>query len=276
MKPRLRIPLRGVFAIAGRSPAMPVALLALFFSLFGTATAAKVLIDGKNIKNHTIAVSKLTKRAQRQLTSHARTADTAAVSAVSTVSASVFDGVAKKPVPLSSTPAPGALLPLDANGRFPESVLPIAQPPKAPNIGARVYNSTDEAVPIQPPGTAPKLLTFDSVSFDTAHLFDSTHPTSLRAPVTGIYIINANVSWQITPSPTGLNRAVYVYVNGGAISVDQRPPAEETRQVVTTLYRLNAGDEVEVGVAQDEASTLNANAVGAYAPSLAMAWIAPG
>ena len=60
------------------------------------------------------------------------------------------------------------------------------------------------------------------------------------------------------------------------MSVDRRPPAEETRQVITTLYRLSAGDEVEVGVAQDEAASLDANAVGDYAPSLAIAWIAPG
>jgi hypothetical protein len=263
--------LRHLAAGGRRFPAMPVALLALFLSLFGSATAAKVLIDGKNIKNGSIPVTKLTKKAHRQLTAHARTADTAAISAASVVSASVFDGVAKKPVPLSSTPAPGALLPLDANGSFPESVLPLNSTTKAPNIAARVYNSTDEPI-----GGSVTLLTFDRVQVDTAHLFDPTHPTALTAPVSGIYLINANVSWQITPSPTGLNRAVYVYVNGGAVSVDQRPPAEETRQVVTTIYPLKAGDQVTVGVAHDAGMTLNANGVGAYAPSLAMAWIAPG
>jgi hypothetical protein len=249
---------------------MPVALLALFFSLFGSATAAKVLIDGKNIKNRSIPATKLTKKAHRQLTAHARTADSATLSAVSAVSASVFDGVAKKAVPLSSTPAPGALLPLDANASFPASVLPLDSTTKAPNIAARVYNSTDEPI-----GGSVTLLTFDRVLVDTAQLFDPAHPTALKAPVAGIYLINANVSWQIAPA-TGLNRAVYVYVNGGAVSVDQRPPAEETRQVVTTIYPLKAGDQVTVGVAHDGATTLNANAVGAYAPSLAMAWIAPG
>lgn len=95
------------------------------------------------------------------------------------------------------------------------------------------------------------------------------------APVSGVYLINANISWQIA-STWGQNRAVYVYVNGLTVSVDQRPPVAETRQVVTTLYRLKAGDEVEVGVAQDEASSLNADAVGDYAPSFAMALVAPG
>jgi len=59
------------------------------------------------------------------------------------------------------------------------------------------------------------------------------------------------------------------------IAVDQRPPAEETRQVVTTVYRLDAGDTTGIGVGQD-AGDLTANAVGDYAPALAMVWIAPG
>jgi hypothetical protein len=118
-------------------------------------------------------------------------------------------------------------------------------------------------------------LTFDRVSFDTAHLFDPSHPTRLKAPVAGVYLVTTNVSWQVAGT-YGLNRAVVVYVNGHAVSIDQRPPAEETRQVVTTLYRLNAGDEVEVGVGQDEASVLIADAVGDYAPSLGMALIAAG
>ena len=59
------------------------------------------------------------------------------------------------------------------------------------------------------------------------------------------------------------------------IAVDQRPPADETRQVMTTIYRLDAGDTVGVGIGQD-AGDLTANAVGDYAPSPAMAWIAPG
>lgn len=245
------------------SPAMLVALIALFMSLGGTATAAKVLIDGKNIRNGTIAASKLTKKARHQLTAHARTAGRARLAESADSADSLTDEASGDTLLASSTPTPGELLPLDADGHF--------SPSASPNIAARIYSSTDEAVPIG----GVKMLTFDRVSFDTAHLFDQAHATRLKAPVNGVYLINANISWQIS-SAWGLNRAVYVYVNGYAISVDQRPPATETRQVVTTLYRLKAGDEVEVGVAQDEAGSLNVNAVGDYAPSLAIALIAPG
>lgn len=153
------------------------------------------------------------------------------------------------------------------HGRFPPSVLPT--------VAARVYSSADEHTRIQIAGAPVQRLTFDSVSFDTGNLFDPRRPTDLTAPMTGVYLITTNVSWAIEPNETsGINRAVYVYVNDHAIAVDQRPPAGETRQTVTTLYRLDAGDVVEVGVGQD-GGNLTANAVGDYAPSLAMALIGP-
>jgi hypothetical protein len=243
---------------------MIVALIALLMSLGGTATAAKMLITSKDIKNGTIRLVDLNKHTRKQLTAHARRA---ARADVADSADSVTDEATGDTVSASSDPTAGDLLPLSADGRFPGSVLP--------NVAARIYNSTDEPVPLQIPGGPVMRLTFDRVSFDTAHLFDPSHPTRLRAPVGGVYLITTNVSWQIAGT-YGLNRAVVVYVNGNAVSIDQRPPAQETRQVVTTLYRLNAGDEVEVGVGQDEAGVLNADAVGDYAPSLAMAWIAPG
>ena len=62
-----------------RPPALPVALLALFLSLFGTATAAKLLITSKDIKNGTIRIVDLNKGTRKQLTAHARSATRADV-----------------------------------------------------------------------------------------------------------------------------------------------------------------------------------------------------
>jgi hypothetical protein len=56
------------------TPSMAVAVIALFLSLVGSATAAKVLITGKDIKDGTIQLSDLSRKARAHLTAHARTA----------------------------------------------------------------------------------------------------------------------------------------------------------------------------------------------------------
>lgn len=134
----------------------------------------------------------------------------------------------------------------------------------------------DEPTRIQIAGGPVQRLHFDSVSFDTDHLFDARRPSELTAPVAGIYAITTNVAWpQQQNERVGVNRAVYVYVDGRVVAADQRPPADATLQNITTLYKLAAGDVVEVGIGQD-GGDLVAGAIGDYAPSLAMALIGPG
>jgi hypothetical protein len=246
------------------SPSLVVAMLALLVSLAGTAGAAQVLITGRDIKDGTIQLADLSAGAKAGLRAHATTAG------------ALDDRSSARLIGASSTPRAGNLLPLAGNGEFPEGAVPLDSTTKAPNVAARVYSSQDQLTHIQIVGLPVQQLTFDKVSFDTGHLYDPAHPTRLTAPTAGIYLITTNVSWAIEgTSRNGVNRAVYISVNDHVIAVDQRPPADETRQVVTTIYRLNAGDAVGVGIAQD-AGDLTTNAVGDYAPSLAMAWIAPG
>ena len=249
------------------SPSLLVAMVALLVSLGGTATAAGVLITSNDIKDGTIRLADLSATTKQSLHSYSKSADTAVgLNDVDSLSA----------IHASSSPRPRDLYPLGENREFPESVLPLDSTSKAPNVAARVYSANDQPTHIQIAFGPVQRLTFDHVSFDTDHLFDPAHPTQLRAPVAGIYLITTNVSWAVDWARNGYNRAVYVYRNEvQAIAVDQRPPAEETRQVVTTVYRLNAGDTIEVGIAQD-AGDLTANAVGDYAPALSMVWLAPG
>jgi len=244
------------------SPAMVVAMLALLVSLGGSAAAAvHALITSRDIKDGTIRIVDLSDGAKASLHAHSLDADHA------DQAYALDDPTSLHSFQATQAPTPGNLLPLDSQGRFPASVLPT--------VAARVYSSTNEHTRIQIAGGPVQRLTFDSVSFDTDHLFDPRRPTELTAPMTGVYLVTTNVSWAIEPNATsGINRAVYVYVNGHAIAVDQRPPAGETRQTVTTLYKLAAGDLVDVGIGQD-GGDLSANAVGDYAPSLAMALIGP-
>jgi hypothetical protein len=250
------------------SSALVVATIALFVALTGSAAATRALITSRDIKNGTIQTVDLSPTAKTSLHSWSRRARTAG---------SLRDD--RNPdvmISAASQPQKGELLPLGNNKQFPESVVPLDSTTKAPNIAARVYSSHDEPTKIQIAFGPVQQLTFDQVSFDTDHLFDPQQPSRLTAPVGGVYVITTSVSWAVQgTSLNGVNRAVYVTVNDHVIAVDQRPPAAETRQVVTTIYRLNPGDAVQVGIGQD-AGDLTANAVGDYAPSLAMAWIAPG
>jgi len=253
------------------SPAFLLSLLALFVAAAGTATAGRALITGRDIKDGSVQLADLSPKARKALTAKSTQADFARQASFATDAgaATVVRDWSNptKVIKASTTPIRGNMLALGSDGRFPISVMP--------NVAARVYSSTDEPFPLQIAFGPVKNLTFDRVSFDTAGLFDPAHPTRLTAPVSGVYLITTSVSWQVSPA-SGNNRAVYVWVNGRAISVDQRPPADETRQTVTTIYRLRAGDDVEVGLGQDGSDTLIANAVGDYAPSLAMALIAQG
>jgi hypothetical protein len=250
------------------SPALLVAVLALFVALGGTATAAKVLITSGDIKNGTIRLVDINKKTRKQLAQHADAADFA-LSAGFADQANALDDSASPGgdgLQASSAPRPNMLVALGGDARLPRAAMP--------NVAARVYSTKDQDSPLQIAGAPVKRVAFDSVSFDTGGMFKPTDPTRLTAPVDGIYLITTSISWQVSGT-SGLNRAVYVYVDGHAIAVDQRPPAEETRQVVTTVYKLQAGDYVEVGAAQDEDASLTVNSVGDYAPSLALVWIAP-
>lgn len=243
-------------------PSMVVAMLALLVSLGGTATAARLLITGRDIKDGTIRLVDLSAGAKSALQGHADTAGFA------TQAGAIRDPGSAQLISASTTPTAGKLLPLDAEGRLPTSALPT--------VAARVYSSVDQQSVIQSVGGPVQRLRFDSVSFDTNHFFDPQRPTDLTARLSGIYLITSNVAWPLQPNVrAGANRAVYMYVNDRLIAADQRPPADATLVTLTTLYKLNAGDVVEVGIGQD-APTLTAKASGDYAPSLAMALIAPG
>jgi hypothetical protein len=241
---------------------MLVAMLALLVSLGGTATAAELLITSRDIKDGTIQLVDLSSRTQVSLHAHAKTA------ARADQAQALKDHASRRLIVASETPTPGMLLPLNRQGRLPVSVLPT--------IAARVYSSTDETSPIQIVGDPVQRLRFNSVSFDTDHIFDPLRPTDLTAPVSGVYVITTNVAWTLQPNVrVGVNRAVSVFVNDRIVAADQRPPSDATLQTVTTLYKLEAGDVVQVGIGHD-APTLTAQALPDYAPSLAIALIAPG
>jgi hypothetical protein len=112
--------------------------------------------------------------------------------------------------------------------------------------------------------------------YDTADLHSTTDNASrLTAPVTGVYRISANVSWE--PSPGFKDLLLVSHATSGDSTIlaeDQNDAGDRQPVSVSTDYKLSAGDYVDVLVTQDSgivgpgASTLRS--------SLAMSWVAPG
>jgi len=121
-------------------------------------------------------------------------------------------------------------------------------------------------------------LAFNSERFDNASLHDTaTNNSRLTAPVAGLYQITGCMEWA---SGAGSLRAIGLRVNGTTIiAVDYSGPIGgglATAQSISALYKLAAGDYVELVVLQDSGGALNVNASGNYSPEFAMARVGTG
>jgi hypothetical protein len=123
------------------------------------------------------------------------------------------------------------------------------------------------------------VLPLDREEFDTANLHDtSTLNSRLVAPVAGIYSVSGHVSW---PLGTQGSRELFLIANIGitsqaiASSAIRTNDTAETKQSVSTIIKLSAGDFVELEVRQSSGIT-EAVQVTDHSPVLAMAWLGPG
>lgn len=128
---------------------------------------------------------------------------------------------------------------------------------------ARVFNSG--ALSIN--NATPTVTTFDSERWDNGDLHSTSANTGrLTAPVTGLYVVGASVSF--ASNGTGY-REVRLRLNGTtSIAIDTRAAitGQPTRVVISTEYRLAAGDYVEVVVEQTSGGALNVEASGNWSP----------
>lgn len=137
-----------------------------------------------------------------------------------------------------------------------------------PVVAARVFNSA--AITLTSGVGA--VLTFDSERFDTGNLHSTVSNTSrLTAPITGLYLIGASV--EFAANATGI-RQFTLRLNGTTIIgvIDQvlSSAGGVTWLTTDTIYRLVAGDYVEVVAAQNSGGNLNVNASGNYSPEFWM------
>lgn len=119
-------------------------------------------------------------------------------------------------------------------------------------------------------------LLFNSERFDNDTLHDTVTNTSrLTAGRAGIYAITSHVTF--AGNTTG-GRAVAIRLNGTTeIAKDEQLAngSNTTSMTVTTYYKLNAGDYVEVTGQQNSGGNLNVNTAGNSSPEFSMVWQSP-
>jgi hypothetical protein len=142
-------------------------------------------------------------------------------------------------------------------------------PTKVGTIPAgRVTKVSNQTVPRQ----GNRQLAFDFEEFDTAGLFNPANNSRLRAPISGVYDVSAEVHWASTQA-TGYRR-LCVLVNTtfcSAQGTEHGHPEYSPIQNVSDLLKLSAGDYVEVSVDQGSAGDVLVNG-----GLLAMTWVGPG
>lgn len=239
------------------SPAMIVACVALFVALGGTSYAAIVLpansvgtkqlkksaVTGVKVKNATLTGAKIK---NASLTGADIVASTLGKVPSAAVADSVVDG-AVGPAKFGAIP------------------------------GARVRHASS-AVTLQDNATA--VLSYDTADFNVGGVFNSAQPTRMTAPVAGRYFITASVRW--ASNATG-RRALALELNGTAAQIArsnvspflQGGAAFNPEQTAQTIYKLNAGDYVEVWAYQNSGGPLDLQYTVDNGVTFSMEWLAP-
>lgn len=123
-------------------------------------------------------------------------------------------------------------------------------------------------------GGSPTALTFNQEGFDNGELHStSSNPTRLIAPITGLYMVGANVTW--ASNATGYRfMALRESAGSARIAADSRPTVngDTTHQSCVTVWHFAAGTYFEVIVFQNSGGNLNVVANSASDPG-AVAWM---
>jgi hypothetical protein len=166
----------------------------------------------------------------------------------------------------ASGPAGGALA-----GTFPNPQLaPGAVGPTqfgtipAVRVGASVGQNISN--------NSPTAVTFDTEAYDTANLHSAASPTTLVAPIAGVYSISGEVEWAANAAGT---RSLLIERGASDLAaVDQVPTGASlvTDQAVLTQARLAAGDQITLAVSQSSGGTLQ---LATRQTDFEMTWLAP-
>jgi hypothetical protein len=122
-------------------------------------------------------------------------------------------------------------------------------------------------------------LNFNSERYDTAGVHStSANLSRLTAPVDGIYLVTAQVQWDVNGFG---NRALALVRSDGVTVARNRimpgtDPVNAPAVNLTTVVSLSAGDFIEAVVFQNSGGNLSVLRIGQESPEFTMTWLAPG
>jgi Pentapeptide repeats (8 copies) len=250
------------------SPAMIVACIALFVALGGTSYAAIRLpansVGTKQIKNSAVTGVKVKN----------------ATLTGAKIKNATLTGAKIKDASLTGADIVASTLGKVPSAASADSVVDGAVgPAKFGTIpGARVRRTAAVTVPGNASGST--VLSYDATDFNVGGVFNSTQPSRMTAPVAGRYLIVATARWE---SNANGRRTIALEVNGTAAQIARSNISAfwfttatfNPEQTAEAIYKLSAGDYVEVLAYQDSGSALTLLTGVDNGVTFSMEWIAP-